>query len=184
MKPVHIRRADRIMTLENLREHPNNAQYCVISTIDDQGNPYGVPLSYVFVEGEHNACDTTISPEAAQGIYPISGVLYVHMAKGVGKKLACFTTRPQACATIVEDVVPFFRDGNFSTSYASAMLFGNMREVTDIIEVRKALVALCMKYLPEHKKDIGAAMDADIDHTAVWALEISYASGKERNAQL
>lgn len=85
------------------------------------------------------------------------------------------------CATAVTGVQAFFENGNFSTSYRSAMAFGRIREVTDPLEFKRALVDLCMKYVPEHKRDIGRAMEAEGPHTAVWALDIDALSGKKRS---
>ena len=59
------------------------------------------------------------------------------------------------------------------------MAFGCIRHIEAPVTARKALVGLCMKYLPAHKDGIGAALEADFAATAVWALDIEELSGKK-----
>lgn len=107
------------------------------------------------------------------------GTLYFHTTNEGGRKIDAFAACGRACATIVEDVAARFQDAAFTTGFSSVMAFGRIRLVEDAVTARKALVGLCMKYLPEHKDGIGAAMQADFDATAVWALDIEELSGKK-----
>ena len=147
---------DRELSADEALEVLEAGEFCVVSTVDADGMPYGVPLSY-----------------ARQG-----DILYFHAANEGGLKADCFRRDARACATAVVDVEAFFENGDFSTSYRSAIAFGRMRPVDDPIEFKHALVNLCMKYLPAHKHAIGKAMEIEGPHTAVWALDIEKLSGK------
>lgn len=154
-----LRRADRAASRDEALETLDAAPFVVVSTADVDGMPYGVPLSFV-----------------RRG-----NTLYFHASSEGGHKTDCFRRDHRVCATAVTGVQAFFENGNFSTSYRSAMAFGRIREVTDPLEFKRALVDLCMKYVPEHKRDIGRAMEAEGPHTAVWALDIDALSGKKRS---
>lgn len=156
MTSYSLRRAERALSNEETLSVLDQAAFLTISTIDADGEPYAVPLSF-----------------ARRG-----KSLYIHSTDERGHKLDNFAARPTACGTAVIDVVPRFVDGDFTTSYESAFVCGSMRTVDDAVEKRHALVALCMKYLPEHKADIGSAMAQSIDRTAVFALDIDRLSGK------
>ena len=154
-----LRRVDRAASRDEALETLDAAPFVVVSTADVDGMPYGVPLSFV-----------------RRG-----NTLYFHASSEGGHKTDCFRRDHRVCATAVTGVQAFFENGNFSTSYRSAMAFGRIREVTDPLEFKRALVDLCMKYVPEHKRDIGRAMEAEGPHTAVWALDIDALSGKKRS---
>lgn len=151
-----LRRSDRALTRDEALAVFDEAAYVVVSTTDSDGTPYGVPLSFVR-RGD---------------------ALYFHATNEGGHKADDFRAEARVCATVVVDVEPFFAHGEFSTHYRSAMAFGRVREVEDTGEFKHALVALCMKYLPEAKSGIGAAMRNDEAHTAVWAITIDELSGK------
>lgn len=118
-------------------------------------------------------------PAPAASEPAVLGTLYFHTTNEGGRKLDAFAHDARVCATIVEDVAARFRDESFTTEYSSVMAFGRIRRVNDAATARRALVDLCMKYLPEHRADIGSALQADFESTAVWALEIETLTGKK-----
>ena len=69
-------------------------------------------------------------------------------------------------------VTPYF------FSKASVIARGRVRRVEDGAAMRKVLVALCMKYLPEHKDKIGEGIAREIDDTAIWAVDLEEVRGK------
>ena len=109
------------------------AEFAIVSTVDDDGMPYGVPLSFV------RRGDT----------------LYFHATNEGGHKTVDFRRDDRVCATAVTGVEAFFEDGDFSTSFRSAMTFGRVREVVEATEFKHALVDLCMKYVPEESAASG-----------------------------
>lgn len=132
------------------------AQYCIVSTVDTDGAPYGVPLSFVLIDQQ----------------------IYFHCTNTFGHKLDDFRQDSRVCVTAVCDVKACYEETFFTTRYESAMAFGRVREVPQGTEFRKALVELCMKYVPESKEEIGAAIEREINETAVWAVDIEDLSGK------
>ena len=44
--------------------------------------------------------------------------------------------------------------------------------------MRRALAQICLKYCPEHKDKIGAAIDWELPATAIWAIDLNHISGK------
>lgn len=151
-----LRRADRALSRDEALAVLDDAPFATVATVDEDGMPYNVPLSF-----------------ARRG-----DTLYFHAAREGGLKTDCFRRDLRACATAVVDVQAFFEDGDFSTSYRSAIAFGRMREVDDPAEFKHALVALCMKLVPAHRHDIGHAMEMEGPNTAVWALDIDELTGK------
>lgn len=150
-----MRRTDRALSEGEAFAIFNKADYLTVSTTDADGTPYGVPVSFVLMDGQ----------------------LYFHATNEGGHKQDNFQHDARVCATAVVDVEALYVD-DFTTRYSSAMMFGRIRCVEDAVEARKALVALCMKYLPEHKSDIGAAMKQDWPHTTVWAIAPTSITGK------
>ena len=151
-----LRRAERAMEHDDAPSVLDAAEFAIVSTVDDDGAPYGVPLSFV------RKGDT----------------LYFHASNESGHKAADFRYDDRVCATAVTGVGAFFEDGDFTTSFRSVMAFGRIREVTDPGEFKHALVDLCMKYVPEAKHGIGKAMELEGPRTAVWAIDIDELSGK------
>lgn len=58
------------------------------------------------------------------------------------------------------------------------MVSGTIRKVEDGLARRKVLVALCMKYMPSEKHEIGGAIKREFDITDVWAIDIEKLTGK------
>ena len=62
--------------------------------------------------------------------------------------------------------------------FASVVAAGNIGKVEDPVLVRQALVALCMKYCPQYKHEIGGAIQREWDITDVWVVEFTEIRGK------
>jgi len=45
-----MRRIDRMLSIEESKDILKNCEYGVLSSISDNGYPYGVPLSYVYFD--------------------------------------------------------------------------------------------------------------------------------------
>lgn len=151
-----LRRAERALSESDTQALLDSAPYISIATVDTDGTPYSLPISFV----------------------RMGSTLYFHATNEGGHKFDSFEHDARVCASAVVDVEPRFEDGDFTTSYASALAFGRVREVTDRVEFRHALVALCMKYVPTAKHEIGGAMEREVAHTSVWAIDIDTLTGK------
>lgn len=101
-----MRRKDRLLSEEAMNEIINTAPYGVLSTIGEDGIPYGVPLSYVYKDNN----------------------IYFHSAV-VGHKLDNIKFNNNVSFCIVTDVenIP----DKFSTKYKSVVVFGTVNEVNE-----------------------------------------------------
>ena len=57
--------------------------------------------------------------------------------------------------------------------YKSAIAFGKAEEVTDEEEKRKALRAICLRFLPNHMDAFEAAVDRSMSRTAIVRITLS-----------
>lgn len=151
-----MRVSERKLSDQDACEILEEGEFCVVSTVDEDGTPYGVPLSYVMVDGR----------------------LCIHTTNRSGHKLDDFARDGRVCVTVANEVQPCFEDGFFTTRYASVVARGRIVRVEDGVLVRKVLVALCMKYLPQFKHEIGGGIERELADTAVWAVDFDEMSAK------
>jgi nitroimidazol reductase NimA-like FMN-containing flavoprotein (pyridoxamine 5'-phosphate oxidase superfamily) len=154
-----MRRKDRAISESEALELLGRGQYGVLATVGEEGEPYAVPLSYVFRAGK----------------------IYFHCAP-VGRKIDNLRHQPKVGFTVVGKVAPVF-EHSFSTNYESVMVFGTASEVTDKNEKCAALRALAEKYLPEHLDKADAYIEQSLPNVVVYAIEIERTSGKARRAK-
>jgi nitroimidazol reductase NimA-like FMN-containing flavoprotein (pyridoxamine 5'-phosphate oxidase superfamily) len=101
-----MRRNDKMLTNEEMLEIMNTAQYGVMSTIGEDGFPYGVPVSFVYNEG----------------------AIYFHAAL-VGHKLENIAYNSKVSFCVIEDVS--LMPEAFNTKFKSVIAFGEVTEVED-----------------------------------------------------
>lgn len=127
----------------------------VLALADQSGQPYAVPLSYVYVDG----------------------ILYFHSAK-TGYKLDLIRENPRASFCVIADdhIVP----ERFTTYYRSVIACGTMRLVNDDDEARHAITLLGRKYAPNESQ---AALKKEIDSAwpalTILAMHVDTLTGKE-----
>lgn len=151
-----MRRCERALSYHKACEVLGKAPYITIATTNEEGFPYGVPVSFVRREN----------------------TLYFHTSSEKSLKADCFKHDNRVSATAVTDIEPFYADGDFSTCFKSAIVFGRVREVKNNIERKRALVDLCMKYVPTAKQHISNVMQSSGPNTLVWAIDIEGVTGK------
>ncbi|MDO4516073.1 MAG: pyridoxamine 5'-phosphate oxidase family protein [Bacillota bacterium] len=112
-----IRRKDRQLPQEEALDLLNQGVYGVLSVTGDEGWPYGVPMHYVFLEGN----------------------LYLHCAKE-GHMLESIARDDRVCFTVVprHELVP----DHITALYESVMVFGTAALVEEADERQKILEAL------------------------------------------
>jgi nitroimidazol reductase NimA-like FMN-containing flavoprotein (pyridoxamine 5'-phosphate oxidase superfamily) len=108
--------------------------------------------------------------------------VYLHTA-GVGRLRAILDRGPQpACFTVTEmgRILPAGTPFDFSTEYASVVLYGTAEALADPAEKRRALEGLMTKYAPHLTAgvDYEPMSDADIAQTSALRLTIAERSGK------
>lgn len=148
--------AERELSEAEAYEILDQGEFCVVSTVDPDGTPYGVPLSYVMLDGK----------------------LYIHTGERPGHKIDDFNHNDRVSVTVAIEVEPCFEESFFTTRFASVVAQGRIHHVDDSVCLRKVLVALCMKYLPQYKDEIGDAIQREIDVTGAWVIEFDEVRGK------
>lgn len=147
-----LRRKDKQLTLEDAQELLTVSEYGVLSTVDSSGQPYGVPLNYVYT----------------------NGAIYFHCALP-GHKIDNIESNPKVSFSVVADtkVLP----AEFSTNFASTIVFGVASEALGE-ERHIALIALLEKYSPDYLEE-GKEYIKKLDKvTKVIKIEIQHTSGK------
>lgn len=147
-----MRRKDREITRLEAEEILENGLYGVLSTIGEDGQPYGVPLSYTY----KNAC------------------IYFHCA-AVGHKIENLQHNPRVSFCVVGNtcVIPAER----TVKYESAIAFGVASEVQGP-EKDDALLALLEKYSAEYIEEGKTVIAKNGKTTTVIKIEITHISGK------
>lgn len=141
---------------EAAREILETGEYCVVATVDEDGAPYCTPLSYI-IDGND---------------------LYIHTGAEGGQKTDDWQRDARVCLTVAVDMEPVYERTLFTTYYASVIARGSVERVTDEAKIRWALAKLCLKYVPDFKKEIGGAINREIDKTAIWVVHLDSISGK------
>lgn len=148
-----MRRRERQLTEEAAKQILEQGEYGILSTTDEEGIPYGVPLNY--------ACQ--------------NGIIYFHCAKDAGLKTANIASHPKVCFTVVgkTEVLP----EKFSTIYESAIAFGTARKAAD---KRIGLTLLQEKYSPGLSEAGIQYIEQSLDRVEVYEIEIESLTGKGR----
>lgn len=149
----NMRRSRQRLQREHAVEILSNASHGVLSLVDPDGEPYGVPLSFSLDGTEH---------------------IYFHCAEK-GRKADCIAgeERCSFCVVAEDNVVP----EEFTTYFRSVIVRGKIRIVSDPDEILHGLHLLCSKYSPG--ENAGKEIASCIDSVSVLRLDICAISGKE-----
>lgn len=149
-----VRRRDRLLSEQRATELIRIAEYGVLSMIDEDGQPYAIPVNHVW-DGED--------------------CLYIHCAPE-GKKLRAIAKNPNVCLCIVGDVN--LLPSKFTTEYESVVIRGLARIGLDEEERMKALYLLIDKLSPEYKQLGEKYAQASFHRTEIIKIEMLQFSGK------
>jgi nitroimidazol reductase NimA-like FMN-containing flavoprotein (pyridoxamine 5'-phosphate oxidase superfamily) len=152
-----IRRKDKEVGKDEAIDLLAVCEYGVLSTIGNDGQPYGVPLNYVYKDN----------------------CIYFHCAL-TGHKIDNIADHPKVsfCAVGDTKVLP----SEFSTEYVSAIAFGVASEVQGT-ERYNALVWLLDKYSPEFIEEGKKYIEKHDKATKVIKIEIQHIGGKRAPAK-
>ena len=153
-----MRRSDRHLAEEETLRLFREAEYGVLSVIDENNMPYGVPMSFAL-------CDH---------------VIYFHCSAAGGKRISCVRHDPNACFTVIEHTKLLPRQ--FATLYMSGIAYGTIEIVADETEKRKGIEAILHKYSPDYIEKGMKYIDAAFDKIYVLRFEIEKITGKGRKA--
>ena len=149
-----LRRKDRAITEEEAVALLNKAEYGVLSTVSENGKPYGVPLNFCII----NDC------------------IYFHCAVE-GQKIDNIKQNKfvSFCAVGNTELLP----DKFGTKYESIIVSGEVEEVFDMNK-QKAMEGLLHKYSSEFFDKGIKYIEGLRDKTRVFKITINTLTGKAR----
>ncbi len=134
---MEMRRSDRLMSEEDTLKVLKEGEYGILATVDEDLQPYGVPISYVCMDN----------------------CIYFHSTNAGGSKYNNIKHSNKVSFTVVgkTQVLP----DKFGTLYESAIAFGKAELVSDeeerLTAFREFLNKYCAEYINEGEKYIKAA---------------------------
>lgn len=152
LKP--IRREDRKADEAVVRGVLEAGEYGVLSTVDLNGQAYGVPMSYVYW----------------------NDAIYLHGA-AEGHKHDNLAQNGKVSFCIVSDAKPL--PETFSMRYQSVIVFGTVVEVSGV-EKHGALLSFIDKYSSQYLEQGKKYIESDEHKTKVMKIRIEQISGKVR----
>ena len=153
----NMRRKDKEIGTDEAINFLTNCEYGILSTVGNDGQPYGVPLNYAYKDN----------------------CIYFHCAL-TGHKIDNIDNNPKVsfCAVGDTEVLP----SEFSTNYVSAVAFGVASEVQGS-ERYNALVLLLEKFSPDFMEEGKKYIEKLDKVTKVIKIEIQHISGKKAPAK-
>lgn len=151
-----MRRTDRLMEQEGTLRVLKEGEYGIMATVDEQMQPYGVPLSYVYVNGD----------------------IYFHCTNAGGLKYENIQSNSRVSFTVVGNtkVMP----EKFGTLYESAIAFGETELVTDEEERLAAFREFLYKYSPDFLVEGEKYIKASGSKALIVKIKVNDLSGKHR----
>lgn len=151
-----MRRTDRQLSREEAMEILNKGEYGILATVDSEGQPYGVPLSYVV----SNNC------------------IYFHGVDSESYKYDNIQGNKKVSFTVVTDtkVLP----DQFATLYKSAIVLGEASIVDDKEERLAAFRELLKKYSSDFLKEGEDYIKSSGPKTRLTKVTIDSVTGKGR----
>ncbi|URZ18577.1 pyridoxamine 5'-phosphate oxidase family protein [Clostridium felsineum] len=150
-----MRRKDRELRNDDIIEILKNNEYGILSTISENGYPYGVPLSYIYMNDS----------------------IYFHSALD-GHKLdnIKISDKVSFCVVGETSVVP----DEFTTNYESVIILGKAKEIFDD-EKTSVLLEILKKYSKEYIEKGKIYIEKAGQRTKVFKIDINHISGKKRS---
>ena len=155
MPNTTIRRKDRALSREEAVQILRDGEYGILSTIGEDGYPYGVPISYAYTE---------------------DGKIWLHGAKE-GHKVNNIAYCPKASFTVV-GATHVLQD-KFSTLYSSAIAFGTIQLCAGL-EKQKGIMTIVAKYSPDFIEEGEAFAQKTMQAMNVYYLTMEGLTGKAK----
>ena len=131
---MEMRRSDRLMSDEDTLKVLGEGEYGILATVDEDLQPYGVPISYVYMDG----------------------CIYFHSTNAGGSKCNNIEYNNKVSFTVIgkTKVLP----DKFGTLYESAIAYGTAELVSDeeerLVSFREFLNKYCAEFINEGEKSI------------------------------
>lgn len=147
-----MRRIEKQTTMDKAEEILNRGEHGVLSTIGENGYPYGVPVNYVYMEGS---------------IY-IHGAMEGHKIDNVK-----FDPKVSFCVIDYNEIIP----SQFDTHYDSVIVFGKGEEIEGK-EKELALEGFIHKYSKDFLDSGKKYINGLKDKTKIIKINIDHMTGK------
>lgn len=147
-----MRRKEKGISKEEIEKILTKGEYGILSTINDNGYPYTVPLNFVYYNNS----------------------IYFHCATE-GKKLDNIRDNDRVSFCVVTDTEVLAE--KFNTKYKSVVVFGAASEVVDNLK-EVILFELIDKYSPQFLVEGKKYIQAAKDKTKVIKIDIHHITGK------
>jgi len=128
--------------------------YGVLSTIGEDGYPYGFQVNYIYKNGK----------------------IYFHSSAADGHKRANIQYCDKVCFTVTENVE--IMADTFNTKFESAIIFGRIKEVSAMKQV--ILEDIIDKYSSEYKDAGLKYISKAEDKTTIYEISIEAINGKAK----
>ncbi len=172
-----MRRKDREMDKEFGLKIIDKSKYGVLSMVDEENKPFGLPLSIVR-DGDN---------------------LYFHSAQG-GRKVDILKRNPNVSIAFIghiqvpenftedelksmakdESKATVFISSVFTTEYESAIVEGKAKLIKDEEEKIKAMRLICEKYTPSKMDYFNIAIKAGLKKANLYKIEIERLTAKRK----
>jgi nitroimidazol reductase NimA-like FMN-containing flavoprotein (pyridoxamine 5'-phosphate oxidase superfamily) len=149
-----MRRKDRLLDTTEVVDILKKCNYGVLSTVGVNGYPYGVPISYVYLNDS----------------------IYFHSALE-GSKLDNIKFNNNVSFSVIGDTMVL--PEKFGTKYESVIAFGKAVEVADA-EKTEALLAFLAKYSSQYIEQGKEYVKNAGDKAKVIKINIEHVTGKAR----
>jgi len=153
-----MRRKERERAAEFALQVFANAEFATLSTVSADGQPYGVPLSQIVM----------------------NGAIYFHCALE-GLKLDNITANPKVSISAVSRTK--LRPEKYTTEYDSAIAFGTCSLVADVAEKREAMLEICRKFAPENMERAAMMIERSMNEVGVGKVTIESITGKSNDEE-
>ncbi len=147
-----MRRKNKEISMEETQQLLKRQDVGIFSTVDQEGQPYGVPVNYVYIDNK----------------------IYFHCALE-GHKLDNIKDNNKVCFTIYggNEIIP----QRFTTTFESVVAFGTAVVVEDE-EKLEALKLIIERLSPEFVEEGMAYIARSGNATAVVRMDIEHMAGK------
>ncbi len=148
-----MRRKEKLLAKEESIKILNKCTSGVLGTIDKNGYPYTVPMSYAYEKGK----------------------IYLHSAQK-GHKIESIKNNDKVTFCVIErdDIV----QKEFTTHFRSVCLFGRAVFITDDLQKRKALDLLVEKYFPDYSVEAEEVIRKGWAKVCLIEISIDHMTGK------
>ena len=151
-----MRRQDRLMNPEDTLKVLQEGEYGLLATVDQEMQPYGVPVNYVYLDGN----------------------IYFHSTNAGGQKYTNLLKNDKVCFTVVgmTKVLP----EQFGTLYESAIVYGTAELIEDEGERMKAFREFVNKYSADFQDAGEKYIKADGKKAMIVKINVAEITGKHR----